>query len=55
MSILNLLERLAEMFPKQDYQNRLENYIALCRPNSASEIEYCQKQFERQEFTRLGL
>lgn len=55
MSILNLLERLAEMFPKQDYQNRLENYIALCQPKTASEIEYCQKQFERQEFTRLGL
>ena len=55
MSILNLLERLAEMFPNQDYQTRLERYIRLCHPQSAAEIDYCQRQFERIEFTRLGL
>ena len=55
MSILNLLERLAEMFPKQDYQTRLENYINLRRPKTAAELEHYQKQFERYEFTRPNL
>lgn len=55
MSILNLLERLAEMFPKQDYQTRLERYIRLSQPQSAAEVDHCQRQFERNEFTRLGL
>ena len=55
MSILNLLERLAKMFPKQDYQTRMERYIRLCRPQSAAEIDHCQRQFERNEFGRLGL
>lgn len=55
MKIAKMLERLAEMFPKQDYQTRLENYISQFQPKTASEIEHCQRQFERQEFTRLGL
>lgn len=55
MSIINLLERLAEMFPKQDYQSRLERYIAARQPKSASEVEHWQKQFEKQEFRRLSL
>jgi hypothetical protein len=55
MSILDLLERLAEMFPRQDYQTRLERYMRLCQPQSAAEIEHCQRQFERNEFGRLGL
>ena len=55
MSILNLLERLAEMFPNQDYHSRMERYIRLCQPQSAAEIDHCQRQFERNEFGRLGL
>jgi hypothetical protein len=56
MSIINFLERLAEMFPKQDdYQTRLERYMRLCQPQSAAEIDHCQRQFERNEFGRLGL
>jgi hypothetical protein len=55
MSILDLLERLAEMFPRQDYHSRMERYIRLCQPQSAAEIEHCQRQFERNEFGRLGL
>ena len=55
MFLENLIERLAEMFPKQDYQSRLERYIALRQPKSASEVEHWQKQFEQQEFRRLCL
>jgi len=49
MNFRELIERLAEMFPKQGYQNRLENYINSRQPRSVSEIEYWQKQFEKQE------
>lgn len=55
MSIINLLERLAEMFPKQDYQNRLEQFIKARNPASSSEVEYLQKQFEEIEFRKLIL
>lgn len=55
MILCNLLERLAELFPKQDYQNRMERYIKRHQPNSVAELDYCQKQFERNELGRLGL
>jgi hypothetical protein len=42
-----LLERLAEMFPKQNYQSRLEQYIASRRPTSAAEIEMLERQYYR--------
>lgn len=40
-----LLERLTEMFPKQDYQSRLEHYIASRRPQSAADIELLERQY----------
>jgi hypothetical protein len=55
MNFRELLERLAEMFPKQDYQSRLENYIMQHQPKSTSEIDHWQKHFEQMEFRRLGL
>jgi hypothetical protein len=44
--MLALLERLAEMFPKQHYQSRLEQYIASKNPTNAAEIDYWQRQYE---------
>lgn len=55
MFLSNLLERLAEMFPKQDYQSRLDRYIAARQPQSTSEVEHWQKQFESQEVKGLSL
>lgn len=55
MNFRDLIERLAEMFPKQDYQSRLDNFIRSRQPKTASEVEYWQQQFERTEFRRLGL
>jgi hypothetical protein len=55
MSLLSLLERLAELFPRQDYQTRLEKYITSHQPKSASEVEHWQKQFETQEHRGLTL
>ena len=44
--ITHILERLGEMFPEENYQTRLEQYIISRDPKTASDIE----QFER-EFT----
>jgi hypothetical protein len=44
--MLSLLERLAEMFPKQAYQSRLEQYINSKRPTNAAEVEFWTRQYE---------
>jgi len=44
--MLALLERLAEMFPKQAYQSRLEQYINSKRPTNAAEVDYWQRQYD---------
>jgi hypothetical protein len=44
--MLALLERLAEMFPKQHYQSRLEQYIVSKNPTNAAEVDYWQRQFD---------
>lgn len=46
--MLSLLERLAEMFPKQHYQTRLEAYINSKRPTNAAEVEYWQRHYDTQ-------
>ncbi len=40
-----LLERLAEMFPGQDYQSRLEHFIAARHPQSTADIEHFEREF----------
>lgn len=44
-----LLERLAEMFPKQDYQTRLEQYIASRKPTSAADVEHFEREYTYQQ------
>lgn len=44
-----LLEKLAEMFPKQDYQSRLEQYIASRYPASVGDIEHYEREFDRRQ------
>lgn len=44
--MLNILERLAEMFPKQSYQSRLERYIASRNPSNTAEIELLIKEYD---------
>ena len=46
--IYKMIERLAEMFPKQDYQSRLEQYISSRRPKSTVDVEYYERQFNQQ-------
>jgi hypothetical protein len=55
MSIINMLEKLAEMFPKQDYHTRLDRYISSKQPKSAVDVEQLQRQFESQNSKGLIL
>lgn len=55
MSILRLLERLGEMFPKQDYHSRMDRYISLQQPKSTADVESLQRQFEQQNHRGLIL
>ena len=50
--MLSLLERLAEMFPKQHYQTRLEQYIISKRPTNAAEVEHWQREYDTQHWGR---
>ena len=40
-----LLERLAEMFPTQDYQSRLEQYIASRHPQNVADVEMFTRDY----------
>lgn len=42
-----ILERLAEMFPKQHYQSELDRYISSKRPQHAADVEHYTKEFEQ--------
>jgi hypothetical protein len=43
---VQLLERLAEMFPKQDYQSRLEQYLSTKCVQSTADVEFWTRRFE---------
>lgn len=45
-----LLERLAEMFPGQDYQTRLDHYIASKYPQTTADVEYWQRQYDSRNY-----
>ena len=44
--MLRILERLAEMFPKQHYQSELDRYITAKHPQNAADVEHFIKEFE---------
>jgi len=44
--MLNILERLAEMFPQDSYQNRLEKYLKSKSITDAAILENHIKEFE---------
>ena len=47
MKFCTMLERLAEMFPKQTYQSKLERYLDTKNVKTQSDVEHWSKQFER--------
>jgi len=54
MHLLNLIERLSEMFPSQDYPTRMEQYIMQHDPKSTTDVERHQRDFE-DEYRNQGL
>ena len=50
--LAEILKRLAEMFPGQDYQSRLEQYILSRYPKSAADVEYFERQYNQQQYSR---
>ena len=45
---IQLVERLAEMFPKQNYQSRLERYLNTKCIASEADVEYWSRQYDKQ-------
>jgi hypothetical protein len=46
-TIAQLLERLAEMFPKQNYQSRLDCYLNSKNVQSTAELEHWMRQYDK--------
>ena len=46
-TIAKLIERLAEMFPSQNYQSTLDAYLQSKHIQDVSDIEYWIKEFDR--------
>ena len=46
-TIAKLIERLAEMFPRQNYQSKLDAYLASKNVQDVGEVEHWIKQFDR--------
>jgi hypothetical protein len=44
--MLSIVEKLADMFPAQKYQSRLEQYITSKNPTNAADVDYWQRQYE---------
>lgn len=44
--MFRILERLAEMFPKQHYQSELERYVLSKYPQNAADVDHFTKEFE---------
>ena len=50
--MLRILERLAEMFPKQHYQSELDRFISSRYPQNAADVEHFTKEFEFRNLQR---
>ena len=48
-TIAKLVERLAEMFPKQNYQSKLDAYLTNKNVKDISDVEHWTRQFDRKE------
>ena len=46
-TIAKLIERLAEMFPRQNYQSKLDAYLASKNVQDICDVAHWTKQFDR--------
>lgn len=47
--MIAMLERLAEMFPTQNYQSKLEDYLSRYYIDNPAQLEHLQRQFDQQQ------
>jgi hypothetical protein len=52
-TLYSMLERLSELFPKQDYHIRMEKYLNSQNPTSISEVENYTREFMRNNNTGI--
>ena len=52
--IAKLLERLADMFPKQDYQSRLEQYLNDKPIAHGGDLDHWQRKFDQGMSRNMG-
>lgn len=52
--IVRMLERLAEMFPKQNYQDKLESYLLSKGISSPADVDYWINQYEQEQAKERG-
>jgi ArsR family metal-binding transcriptional regulator len=48
-TIAKLIERLAEMFPQQNYQSKLDAYLTNKNVRNIGDVEHWTKEFDRKE------
>lgn len=48
-TMMSILERLAEMFPTQTYQSKLEAYLSSKHITDAGQLEYYIKTYEHRK------
>ena len=49
--LAKLLERLAEMFPTQNYQSKLDAFLTSKNVKDISEVEHWIKEFDKKQGT----
>lgn len=47
--MIQLLERLAEIFPKQNYQSRLDYYLTSKNVQNTADVEYWTRQYDQHQ------
>jgi hypothetical protein len=48
-TIAKLVERLAEMFPSQNYQNKLEAFLTSKNVQDVSDVEHWIREFDKRQ------
>jgi hypothetical protein len=48
-TIAKLLERLAEMFPKQDYQTKLDAFLTSKNVKNMADVEHWTREYDRRQ------
>jgi hypothetical protein len=52
-TIAKLIERLAEMFPSQNYQSRLDSFLASKNVQDVADVEHWTREYDRRQGSYL--